>query len=289
MKKTFLAAGGDLRQIYAAKELADKYKVYLTGFDKTIIIPDNIISVEKPSDIPERVDFMLLPMPVSADAVLINAPYCKNTIPATQLTSVIKENGIVFGGKIDNNINTIFHKAGLEVYDYLEREEFSVANAVPTAEGAIQIAFEELATTIYGSEVLVTGFGRISRILIKMLHALGAHVTVSARKYADISWAEIYGCKTIHISALKEADKPYDIIFNTVPFLLFDEDSLAFVKKDCLLIDLASKPGGIDFDAAARAGLKVVWALGLPGKVAPVSSGIIIANTIENILAERGL
>ena len=32
--------------------------------------------------------------------------------------------------------------------------------------------------------------------------------------------------------------------------LILDDEILAKVKKDALIIDLASKPGGIDFDAA---------------------------------------
>ena len=61
------------------------------------------------------------------------------------------------------------------------------------------------------------------------------------------------------------------------------------IRKDCLVIDLASKPGGVDFKAASELGVKVVWALGLPGKVAPISAGRIIADTVMNILSERGL
>ena len=60
------------------------------------------------------------------------------------------------------------------------------------------------------------------------------------------------------------------------------------LKKGSLLIDLASKPGGVDIEEAGNAGVKTIWALSLPGKVAPISSGEIIARTILNILEERG-
>ena len=52
------------------------------------------------------------------------------------------------------------------------------------------------------------------------------------------------------------------------------------------MIDLASKPGGIDFDAARELGVNTIWALSLPGKVAPISAGQIICDTIHNILTE---
>ena len=165
----------------------------------------------------------------------------------------------------------------------------NVLNAVPTAEGAVQIAMEELATTIFGQKILITGFGRITKVLVKILVGLGADVTVAARKYSDISWAEIYGCKGIHISQLNENISEFNAIFNTVPALIFDKNALVSVKKDALIIDLASKPGGVDFETAGVLGINVVWALSLPGKVAPISSGEIIAYTILNILNERGM
>ena len=116
---------------------------------------------------------------------------------------------------------------------------------------------------------------------------MGAEVTVTARKYSDLAWAEIYGCHGIHTSSLKDCIRNFSLIINTVPAVILNEDILKEASAESLIIDLASKPGGVDFDTARRLGLKVVWALSLPGKVAPVSSGEIIASTILNILKER--
>lgn len=289
MKKTLLTAGGDLRQIYAAEKLCNNFSVYVTGFDKNIVTPKNISYYDNLTMISRRVDYLLLPMPVSTDGIMLNTPFCKNNIPINQLISSVNENGIVFGGKVDENVKSIFATSGLEVIDYLSREEFSVLNAVPTAEGAVQIALEELATTIHGCNILITGFGRISKVLVKILTSMGAKVSVCARKYHDLAWADIYGCKAVHISDLSKCVPASDLIFNTVPYTLFDSTILKKVNKDCLIIDLASKPGGVDFGCASEKGIKAVWALGIPGKVAPVSAGYIIADTITNILSERGM
>ena len=43
---------------------------------------------------------------------------------------------------------------------------------------------------------------------------------------------------------------------------------------------------GVDFDAAKDAGVRVIWALSLPGKIAPITAGKIIKDTILNILNE---
>ena len=68
--------------------------------------------------------------------------------------------------------------------------------------------------------------------------------------------------------------------------MILTEERLQYVKEDCLLIDLASNPGGIDKKAVKDKKLKFVWALSLPGKVAPITSAEFIKDTIYNIVKE---
>ena len=58
------------------------------------------------------------------------------------------------------------------------------------------------------------------------------------------------------------------------------------MKKDVLMIDVASNPGGINRDDAKQLDLKLIWALALPGKIAPISSAKFIKETIYNALSE---
>ena len=164
-----------------------------------------------------------------------------------------------------------------------------IAYAFPTAEGAIQIALEEMPVTLHGSRALVIGYGRLGKALAPRLAGLGAKVSVAARKYADLAWAEGFGFGTEHTGELKGWLCGYDLVVNTVPVRVLREAELADLKPGCLVIDLASKPGGVDFDAAARLGVKAFWALSLPGKVAPVTAGKSIKTTIYNILTELGV
>lgn len=245
--KVILVAGGDLRQVYLAEILSNNNKVYALGFDKNIISSDQVIVIDSLMSFKERVDYIILPLPASNDGVMVNTPFFKYSIPLDNLISTIKDDGLVFGGKVSPMTEEIFSKKGIEVIDYLEREEMTVLNAVPTAEGAIQLAMEEIPTTIFGQKVLVTGFGRVSKVLVKILTALGAKVSVTARKYSDLAWADIYGCRGIHISQIDKTLVEYDIVFNTVPAIVLYEERLSKLKKSCLVIDLASKPGGADF------------------------------------------
>lgn len=285
-RKVILVIGGDLRQTYLCNILAQKAKVYAIGCRKAEL-SENIITFDSVEEIPEQVDYMILPISVTNDGVNINTPFLNEKISLYSTIPYLNKNAVVFGGKIGTE-GAIFTYKGFEVIDYLNREELSVMNAIPTSEGAIMLAMEEMPTTIFESNVLVTGYGRISKVLIKALKGLGAKVCVTARKYSDLEWAKINGCDSIHIEEMGSMLPEFDIIFNTVPAKIFDEKKLKMVKKDCLIIDLASKPGGVDFESATKLGIKVIWALSLPGKVAPVTAGKIIADTIIYILSERG-
>ena len=178
-------------------------------------------------------------------------------------------------------------QAEVVFFDYFAREELEIANAVPTVEGAIQIAMEELPTTLFGTRVLVLGFGRLGKLLAHRLKGLGANVTVAARSYGDLAWIQAYGYKSERMEQLDGWLGGYQLVINTVPARVLDRARLADLDEGTLVIDLASKPGGVDFEGAAQLGVKVIWALSLPGKVAPVTSGKIIRDTIYHILGER--
>ena len=171
--------------------------------------------------------------------------------------------------------------ADCEVYDYSAKEEFAVANALLTAEGAVEIAMNEYEGTIFDSKCLVCGFGRIGKMLAKMLKSLNAQVTVSARNEVDFAYIEALGCKHINTNALKSV-KGYDLVFNTIPV----SDLLMNTDRNTIIIDLASLPGGVDFEAARRYKTDAVRALSLPGRTAPKAAGEIIRKTIFNIIKE---
>lgn len=130
------------------------------------------------------------------------------------------------------------------------------------------------------------GYGKVGKALSHSLQALGARTYVGARKYADLALIENHGCIPLTMNEAKGHINEFSIIFNTIPSLVLDSEALRRVSRGALIIDLASKPGGVDFDAAKQLGLNVIWALSLPGRVAPVTAGLIIKDTITNILTE---
>lgn len=284
-QQVFLIVGGDLRQVYLSELLSQTNIVYVYGIDEQFELSKNITVIDNLDQISQKINYVILPIPASLDDKNVN---CKNkVIPMSEILEKIDTTTLVFAGKVNHNLQIISKIYDIEVIDYLEREELSVLNSIPTAEGALQITMEEIPKTIFGLNCLITGFGRISKVLCKILVSMGANVTIAARKQSDLAWAKIYSAQTLHIKELPENIGFFDVIYNTVPTKILNKSILNKLSKNTLLIDLASKPGGVDFDVANSLGIKTIWALSLPGKVAPVTSGEIIHDTIINIIDER--
>lgn len=279
-KKSILIAGGDLRQIYCGKYLAEKFDVYFAGFESRYI-PDNLKIFSECQNF--IFDFVIFSVPPLKEEEYINTPFSEKLLSADEIKSHIDKDTVIFCGKADDNFKKLFYENS--VYDYMERDELNILNAVPTAEGAVYIALEELPVTLSNSRVLITGFGRIGKVLAEILKGFGADITVMTKSFKSMAWAKAMNFK---VCSKDDINSSYNLIFNTAPVLIFDYDTLEKLGTETILIDLASKPGGVDFKSAGEIGIKAIWALGLPGKTAPVTAGEIIAETVENIIKERG-
>lgn len=275
--------GGDKRQLYCARSIADDgYEVSLCGFDKC---SDMIGLCSCGVSAVTESDALILPLPPSLDGKNINAPFSKEKIPFDDTVIKALSEKPVFCGMKKRLDESISKKCPF-LFDYASREEFATANAVPTAEGAIQTAMLEYDGTVNGARCLVAGYGKIGRVLSDMLRGLGAKVTVSARKLRDMEFIRAAGMDFVDTRSISGN---YDIIFNTVPEIIFDSHTLAKTASGALVIDLASMPGGIDDTAAERMSIRVIHALSLPGKCAPKAAGIIIKNAVYNIIGEEQL
>jgi dipicolinate synthase subunit A len=221
----------------------------------------------------------------TADCVILPLPFEWND----EVMRSLSPGQLIFAGRVTEEDAAKAAELGLVLHDYFAREEMAVLNAIATAEGAIEIVMRETAYTLWRSSVLVVGFGRIGKVLSNRLTAIGAKVTVSARSCADRAWISAYGYGNVDTLTLGEKGNGLDsfnIVINTVPSRIFGAERLKQLKDGCLVVDLASKPGGIDFKAAAELGINAHWALSLPGKVAPLSSAKIIRDTIRNMERE---
>ena len=288
MEKAISVVGGDLRIIKVVEILIrDGYKVYTFGMELSEELMD-IQELEMCPTLDEAVKnarIVLGPIPLTSDRKNLSMPFSNIKLPIEEFAKKIANKTLIAGNYPeamkkdlkDNNINFI---------DIAKREEFVVLNAIATAEGTIQIAMEETQRTIHGNKILVIGFGRIGKVLAKMLSGLGAEVYCEARRDDDLAWIKVYGYKPIHLMNLDNYLDQFDIIINTIPFQVLDDEKLALVRKDVVIIDLASNPGGVDIKAAKNRGLKLIWALSISGKVAPLTSAEYIVETLYHVLKE---
>jgi len=223
-----------------------------------------------------RADYILLPLPLE-----------QSGLPLAQLLGAAKPGALALGGKVTDGARAIARAAGVELVDYFARPELTVYNAIPTAEGCIGILLERRSRTLWGAAVLVLGFGPVGRALAVRLAALGARVTVAARRPVQRAMAEELGLRAMPLTELAAAAAAFDTVVNTIPAPVLTAAELAALPKGCLIVDLASKPGGTDFAAARRLGHTALHALSLPTVWAPETAGEALARTVQTILQER--
>ena len=257
-RKRFAVVGSDARQVAAGHALAR------AGYQ-----------VDGPEDI-ALADYILLPLPLD-----------EAKTPLAELLRAARPGTLALGGMLSAQAQAIAQEAGVELVDYFTRKELTIRNAIPTAEGCIKILMQERKRTLFGSAVLVTGFGPVGQALGVRLAALGAQVTAAARRPAQRALAESLGLRSIELRRLADIAPAFDTVVNTVPAKVLTETVLTRLRPESLIVDLASKPGGTDFAAAERLGHHAIHALSLPMVCAPETAGEAVAQTVCDILKER--
>lgn len=265
MEKRILVTGGDERQMYLAKALRK------AEFQVTFVNYLEQLSQDKI----EKYHVLLLPIVVSKECL----SYCGE---------VMRKGQKVYGGLFPEEFVQMCKRKGVILYDYMKEDTIAIKNAVATAEGAIAEAIMNSKTTLHGSQCLVIGFGRCGEILADKLMGLKCNVTVMVRSEEKMARASAYGyhvrlCGSIkEHQLLKEKEECYQFIFNTVPALIADRQFLQEQKSTVTIIDIASAPGGVDYQACKELGITAKNCLSLPGKYAPKTSAYILAESVMN-------
>lgn len=277
----FLIIGGDMRNVEVANILSSKgHNCLIYGLNRIDSSDINVKTADVVSTSIKGCDGVILPVPVSKDGVRITAPYSNDDIYLAEIFSTVDKTTPIFGGVVGKNLKDAAAFRGIKIIDYMDDENVRIRNAQLTAEGAVEIAINRTKHSIWGSEILVCGYGRIGKFVAKYLKALGGNVTISSRKEDTITEAILRGYNAVNTQNISDDIKRFDLIINTVPTLVFDKILLSKCKKSTKIIDLASAPGGVDFDWAKVLNIDAIHALSIPGKTAPVTSAEIITNYI---------
>ena len=292
--KKIALLGGDTRQIALARRLVEVgLSVKCFGLPQAERL-QGVTALRDWRDAVSGACLLVLPLPASPDGKHLNLPldHEREAPRVADIFDAVPAGVAIAGGKFSPAIKQMAEEKGVHLYDYFDCEALQQKNALPTAEGAVSVLMREVPRTVSGLSVGVTGFGRVARALVGLLLAMGAKVTVLARNAEQLRQAAALGCCTVSLSekrAMEHFTAGKAAIFNTVPYWLFSEEALANTSPETLIIDLASAPGGVDANAASGRGIKVIWALSLPGKYAPVTAGEIIAETVLDYMKREGI
>lgn len=280
--KHCLLIGGDNRQRLIADQLLKQgMQVFCYGMDGCVTLPKQAVITDKivPAEL------VIFPIPMTRDGKNLFTQYASSPIPLDAILAELQADTIVCGGLIPDFVQRECKRRGIACFDYGKDEQFQLLNAVPSAEGAVEIALRNTPYILENAKTCVVGYGRIGKCLVKKLLGLQCRVTATARKETDLQAIQKAGATAVPTSQLAE-HKAFDIIFNTVPAPVIDTSVLERQTTDTLIIDLASKPGGVDFDYAAKQGIHCIHALSLPAKCAPITAAESIITVIFNFLAE---
>ena len=296
-KHVFTILGGDKRQAVIAEELLKRdhaVRIYgLSDTASTIAGAEICSSVEKAMI---GCNVLILPLPVSRDNLNLLIQCDKSiSIPLSYIIDLAVKNGcrLIVGGIIPREMQRLSEMEGILIEDFYLSESLQRKNALASAEGAVMISMEHTEKTVCGSKMLVCGFGRIGSRLATMLTSLGADVIIAARSDAALCEASMSGYESVRIGddtvELSKTASESDVIFNTVPAIVFNKNVLRTMKSKPLYIEIASSPGGIDVCAAREYAIPVIFAPSIPGRYAPISAGEYIFDTIKEILSKRGI
>ena len=145
---------------------------------------------------------------------------------------------------------------------------------------------ENTAYSLYRAEILIIGYGRIGKALHNILKGYGADITVCSRSKSSKDEAIYNGAKHISFEQLKSENNA-NIIFNTVPHMVLTKNELSALKKDAVILDLASFPGGVDTLVADSLGLAVLNGRKMPSRYTEKTAGYLIGEAVSDIIEEE--
>lgn len=273
----FLILGGDARQACLNRKLIQN------GYPVTVY-PDDRNPARSLQDVMEQSGLILCPIPFTKDKETIFSEIPFDGSEISTFLAALKEGHVLFGGNIPLAVREFCVQKRIPYHDFMEMDDVSLKNAVATAEGAIAEAVRLSPVNLHHSRCLVTGYGRCGKILSQKLKGLDARVTVSARNEESLAMAEAYGMDTAPLKDLRQSAGSYDFLFNTIPSPVFDREMIDSMKSNATIIDIASAPGGTDFEACRRAGIRAQLTPGLPGKYSPESSADILYEAVMKYL-----
>jgi dipicolinate synthase subunit A len=287
--KHFIFIGGDARQLEVIKSFIKmRANITLIGFDNLQTPLSGTMQKEFEPGILARADVVVLPVIGTDDKGEVSSIFTTKTLILTEEhIKALPGHATIFTGLARPYLKKLCNKYHIPCVELMQRDDVAIYNSIPTVEGAIMMAIQNTDITIHNSNTLVLGLGRVGITLARTLQAIGAQVKLGISHSADYARAFEMGVTPFYLHELEDYVEEAELIFNTIPAQVLTATVLARVRHDAVMIDIASKPGGIDYHYAEKRGLKAILCPSLPGIVAPKMAGRIIASTIRQLMMEE--
>lgn len=285
--KKIAIIGGDARYLPLIHALNKRSQIdiVILGFDK---VEQSYTGVKQSTLDQLKVDDLsavVLPITGIDDNGWIETMFSTESIQLTKEWFLnLPKKCIVFTGIANQLLQNYCKETNLTLVELMSRDDVAIYNSIPTAEGTIMLAIQNTDITIHHANVFVFGFGRVGETTANSFSGLGATVTVVTRDRKELARAFERGYHTLLLENVKDDIADCDILINTIPHPVIGEEILQYLSNQALIIDVASKPGGVDFKYAKARAIEAIHALGLPGMVAPKTAGEIIASCIADLI-----
>lgn len=267
----------DMRQVYLAEIMTKRgLNVRCLDIRNSGTVKEQL---EKLKSFLAEADMLILPIPVTKipEQKMLNDILNKNLTNDT----------LVLGGCFSTEQQELLERRDIHYLDFMKDEIVTEENAVATAEGVIAELVNHSPYNIEEAKIIVTGYGCCGRAVAARLKALGARVTVLARRREVRKFAKKDGFYAADFAFGPEEAMGAAMLVNTVPAPVVTGAIIRELPRDAYILDIASKPGGTDFAYARECGIRADLALGLPGKYAPKESAYILDRAVERFVRKE--
>lgn len=221
--------------------------------------------LEERNQITEKFSFETLEKIGLGDA-LIFSPAKKWT--DEEINFIPQKTSLYCGNLCEKHKKTLEEKQ-VAYHNLMNDEIFTTKNANITAEGVLALILEHSPKSIFENKVLILGAGRISKALAILLGKLGVNFAVvrfNKEKFPEcFSFSKTCYFGEQFLSHLHE----YDVIVNTIPKTIFDEQNFGKIARDTIYIETASTNS---IDPALATHFEFVPAPALPQKYAKLTA-----------------
>lgn len=280
-----LVIGGDKRQKEVINCLLKKqYTIDLLGLTNIDIKNKALNYINQDNLDLKKYHIIIFPVTGINNDLTVKTDYDDNISLPIDFFEKTKSNCVVFSGIRTKRLEEMNNKSKRQIIYLMEYQDVAIANSIPTTEGVVMNLIENTDYTIHSSNILVLGYGNVGKTLVNTLNGLGANVSVLINNSED--YERLLELKTLplYYSNMVKSITKFNVIINTIPSLIIDKTILEIVKKDVYILDIASSPGGVDYECANSLNIKNYLYQGIPGKIAPVTSGKILYKKINTII-----